>query len=101
MLTDKTKDTLTDFNFDFWIWGGSRDTHRIEIFIISWPKFTPENLPNPNRHLTKLYPTKPKLQIDGNGLRYSNRELFRMDNFLSEFDRHPPLGFFINYPYII
>jgi hypothetical protein len=50
MLTDKTKDTLTDFNFDFWIWGGSRDTHRIEIFIISWPKFTSET---PNSHATE------------------------------------------------
>lgn len=28
--------------FDFWVWGGSRDAQKVELFITSRPKFTPE-----------------------------------------------------------
>jgi hypothetical protein len=28
--------------FDFWVWGGSRDTQTVELFLIYWPKFTSE-----------------------------------------------------------
>jgi hypothetical protein len=33
--------------------GGSRDAQRVELFIISWPKFTPKNPLNPKRHPIK------------------------------------------------
>jgi hypothetical protein len=30
--------------FDFWVWGGSHDAQRVELFLTYWPKFTSEKL---------------------------------------------------------